>query len=250
MYVTKVQEVFIMDKKEILKALGEHFEVKPKYLGAPSFAYRIETNQGESYLVDREGKIRNSSGIELELESILKGLVLEITEEENLSRQAILTMNGHTGSSLRNLVNMISSKQGLIKKALGIEKDIVTQEFVDGINSVRIITMEGFETAALGIGLEKASGLGFDFNKKTIRFDFLDGLEDEEVKRQFAEALNEGAIKLKHTSYKEKNTDNEKYTMRTWLLRLGFIGDRYKDARNQLLRNLGGNSAFRKQVNE
>lgn len=245
MYVTKVQEVFIMDKKEILKALGEHFEVKPKYLGAPSFAYRIETYQGESYLVDREGKIRNSSGIELELESILKGLVVEIKEEENLSRQAILNMDGHTGSSLRNLVNMISSKQSLIKKALGTQEDIVTQEFVEEINSARITTLEDFEAEALRIGLEKARGLGFDFNKKSISFQFLNGLEDENVKRQFAEALNKGAIKLKHTSFKEKESDNEKFTMRTWLLRLGFIGNRYKGARSVLLRNLSGNSAFR-----
>jgi hypothetical protein len=31
-----------MDRKEIVKALGEHFGVKPEYLGVPSFAYKIE----------------------------------------------------------------------------------------------------------------------------------------------------------------------------------------------------------------
>ncbi|GEQ22096.1 hypothetical protein CBU02nite_26020 [Clostridium butyricum] len=238
-----------MDKKEILKALGEYFGVKPKYLGAPSFAYQIINNQGEIIIVDREGKIKDNAGLELELEIILRGAEVYSKTEESLNSQVILTMDGHTGNTLRNLVNMISSKQGLIKKALGIEKDIVTDEFVEKINSVRLTTLEDFEAEALNIGLEKGGGLGFDFNKKSISFEFLNGLEDEGIKKQFAEALNEGAIKLKHTSYKEKKTDNEKFTMRTWLLRLGFIGDKYKEARNQLLRNLSGNSAFRRQEN-
>ena len=40
-------------------------------------------------------------------------------------------------------------------------------------------------------------------------------------------------------------TDNEKYAMRTWLLRMGFIGPDFKAARKILLKNLSGSSAFR-----
>lgn len=238
-----------MDKKEILKALGEYFGVKPKYLGAPSFAYQIIKNQGEILIVDREGKIKDSEGLELELDTILRGAEVD-SKVESSSIWVTLSMDGHTGATLRNLVNMISGKQSLIKKVIGGEADIVEQDFIEGINSVRIITLEDFEAEALRLGIDKVKGIGFDFDKKTISFDFLNNLEDEEIKLQFANALNEGAIKLKHTSFKEKETDNEKFTMRTWLLRLGFIGDRYKDARNQFLRNLSGNSAFRRKGNE
>ena len=42
-----------------------------------------------------------------------------------------------------------------------------------------------------------------------------------------------------------KGTDNEKYTFRCFLLRLGMIGTEYKITRKILLRNLTGNSAFR-----
>lgn len=236
-----------MDKKETLKVLGEHFGVKPKYLGAPSFAYQVTTNQGEILIVDREGKIKNVEGLELQLETVLRGTEVELKEEQNLNLQVTLSMEGHTGTTLRNLVNMINSKQSLIKKAIGAEVDIVTQDFVEGINSVRIITLEEFEAEALRLGFDKIKGIEFDFNKKILIFDFLNVVENEEVKLQFAKALNEGAIKLKYTSFKEKETDNEKFTMRTWLLRLGFIGDRYKGARSILLRNLSGNSAFRRQ---
>lgn len=40
-------------------------------------------------------------------------------------------------------------------------------------------------------------------------------------------------------------TDNEKFAMRLFLIRLGFIGDEYKTARRILLRNLTGNSSWR-----
>lgn len=43
----------------------------------------------------------------------------------------------------------------------------------------------------------------------------------------------------------EKPTDNEKYAFRCFLLRLGFIGVEYKEARKILLRNLTGSSAFK-----
>lgn len=42
-----------------------------------------------------------------------------------------------------------------------------------------------------------------------------------------------------------KETDNEKYIFRCFLLRLGMIGAEYKTTRKILLRNLTGNSAFR-----
>ena len=38
---------------------------------------------------------------------------------------------------------------------------------------------------------------------------------------------------------------NEKYTFRTWLLRLGLIGDEFKTARQHLLANLEGNIAWK-----
>jgi hypothetical protein len=40
-------------------------------------------------------------------------------------------------------------------------------------------------------------------------------------------------------------TGNEKYTFRTWLLRMGLIGDEFETARKFLLENLDGDIAFR-----
>ncbi|WP_294181018.1 virulence-related protein [uncultured Clostridium sp.] len=238
-----------MDRKETVKILGEHFGVKPEYMGVPNFAYQIQTSGG-IITVDKEGGIKNSEGIEVELEELLNDFKEEPIKEKNIASELTFSMAGHTGITLRNLINMISSKQTLIKKALDIETDIVTGEFVEGINNVRIVGIEDFKTAVLEIGEEKCQGISFDFEKENLEFKFIKGFENAEIAAQFAEALNESSKKFKHSSPKERQTDNEKYTFRTWLLRLGFIGDRYKEARNQLLSKLDGNSAFRRKINE
>ena len=62
---------------------------------------------------------------------------------------------------------------------------------------------------------------------------------------RFIGALCAAAKKQKRVTAHEKAVDNEKYTFRCFLLRLGFIGDEYKQVRKILLKNLAGNSAFK-----
>ncbi|MDR1630468.1 MAG: hypothetical protein LBS36_09695, partial [Oscillospiraceae bacterium] len=44
---------------------------------------------------------------------------------------------------------------------------------------------------------------------------------------------------------KERAIENDKFTMRLFLIRLGFVGKEYKAARRILLRNLTGNPSFK-----
>jgi len=53
------------------------------------------------------------------------------------------------------------------------------------------------------------------------------------------------ALSQRSASVKKTVTTNQKYTFRTWLLRLGMIGDEFKTARLHLLANLKGDIAFR-----
>ena len=50
---------------------------------------------------------------------------------------------------------------------------------------------------------------------------------------------------LKSASPKPQQNENPKYAMRTWLLRLGFIGEEFKTAREILTKRLAGDTAFR-----
>ena len=56
----------------------------------------------------------------------------------------------------------------------------------------------------------------------------------------------EQAQMLKRVVAREQTVDNEKYAFRCFLLRLGFIGDRYRQERKVLLARLEGNMAFKK----
>jgi len=73
------------------------------------------------------------------------------------------------------------------------------------------------------------------------------GLHAGELKTmiQLSLAMSELAKEVAYASPKPQQTDNDKYALRCWLLRLGFIGDEFETARTILLRNLEGNAAWR-----
>ncbi len=62
---------------------------------------------------------------------------------------------------------------------------------------------------------------------------------------QLCLALSEMAKEVKTASPKPQQTENPKFAMRTWLMRLGFIGEEFATARDFLTRNLTGDAAFR-----
>ena len=86
------------------------------------------------------------------------------------------------------------------------------------------------------------------FYKGTIEFRLFNStLHAGEVKSviQLCLAISHQALIQKSARYAKTVSDNEKYTFRTWLLRLGLIGDEFKTARHHLLKNLDGNIAWK-----
>ncbi len=55
---------------------------------------------------------------------------------------------------------------------------------------------------------------------------------------------------LRYVTATEKPTENEKYTFRCFLMRIGFVGTAYKKSRKILLQHLSGNSAFKSNRRE
>ena len=62
---------------------------------------------------------------------------------------------------------------------------------------------------------------------------------------QLCLALSQMAKDVKTASPKEQQKENKKFAMRTWLIRLGFVGEEFETARDFLTRNLDGDAAFR-----
>ena len=81
-----------------------------------------------------------------------------------------------------------------------------------------------------------------------ITFAWLHGTITDETAKAYATFISklcEMARMQKRVTAKEKIVDNEKYAFRCFLLRLGMIGNAYKESRKILLQNLTGSSAFK-----
>ena len=187
--------------------------------------------------------------------------------------------DGHTPQTMRNLANIMASHELLIADALKLDSmrmarycRTVNPEFLRVLNRKKPKTMSKF--ADIWYQTQNASYyrnqhyndsryhmLNFHatFTKGTIEFRLFqfdppaegkqNGLHAGQLKSyiQFCLALSQMAKDVKFASAKRQQNDNPKYAMRTWLLRLGFIGDEFKTARDVLTKRLEGDTAFRQK---
>lgn len=184
---------------------------------------------------------------------------------------------GHTPKTLRNLANIMASHESLLAEALNLDAmrmnrycKTVNPEFLQEVNAKKPETMA--ELADIWYGSNGAN-LGRDhhyndsryhmlnlhatFTKGTVEFRLFqfdapengrqNGLHAGQLKSyiQLCLALSQMAKTVRTASPKPQQNENPKYAMRTWLLRLGFIGEEFATARDILTRKLSGDSAFR-----
>lgn len=172
-----------------------------------------------------------------------------------------------TPQTLRNIVNIIASKDDLIYKSLNIDPmrmrycQKTNENLIEVINKKKPKTMT--ELADIWYTSQGADygrnrhynqsryhglNLHATFTKGTVEFRLFNSTTHAgEIKAyiQFCLAVCNQALIQKKASAKKSITDNEKYAFRCWMLRLGLIGDEFKTCRLHLLKNLEGNSAWR-----
>ena len=185
--------------------------------------------------------------------------------------------NGHTAQTLRNLANLMASHEKLIATALKINEGRMRQycktvdpNFLAKLNSKKPQTMSQladiwYEGNGADYGRSQhynqsryhMLNLHATFTKGTVEFRLFqfdapkdgkqNGLHAGQLKSyiQLCLALSQMAKELRTASPKEQQKENPKFAMRTWLLRLGFIGEEFATAREILTRNLEGDTAFR-----
>jgi len=245
-----------MTRKELVQALETKWEVKATYLGVPSCAYEINFGAG-TFQVDRHGVIRDLTGREVSAEELL-GLPQTVPEDatETVEQEALqidgyaveFPLAGHTVTSLRNLVNMLASKQQLLVSAFGLTQSLLDSYFAKELDKIPIEDMETFPIVWTELGNQRCQGLELNFGKQTLALKFLKEHPTSDEMAAFqdlAVCMNENAKNLKYSSLKPAQEDNPKYALRTWLLRLGMTGDGFKTTRKVLLARLSGSSAFR-----
>ena len=184
---------------------------------------------------------------------------------------------GHTAKTLRNLANIMASHENLLASALRLDRHrletycrTVDPNFLRELNAQKPDTMakladvwytsqyaDGGRNAHYNPSRYHMLNLHATFTKGTIEFRLFQfdaptterkgGIHAGQLKSyiQLCLALSQMAKEAKSASPKPQQTENPKYAMRTWLLRLGFIGEEFATARDFLTRNLRGDAAFR-----
>jgi hypothetical protein len=239
------------ERKEVAGLIAGHFRTPAVYKGAPGFEYSITEPAGREWRVDKTGAIITQGIAEdnvAEMFAVLKAL--EENGAEAVGQAAVtVTTGGHNGVTLRNLVNLLAAKERLIAKAMGSAgQSLLTQAMVTAVDAVRLKTVEDFLEATGG---EESPGLAITRDAIVFRW-FAATLDPEVIQAyiQFTLAVNKMALALKHSSPRETDTTNEKYSFRVFLLRLGFIGEEYSASRKLFLDRLSGNGSFRTKEQE
>lgn len=173
----------------------------------------------------------------------------------------------HTAKTLRNLINITFQKEDLLYKALAINPSRVSYckkvnaKLLKDLNDKKPATMEQLSDIWYGEGTSSYErsrhynntryhgvNLHATFTKGTVEFRLFNSTTHAgEIKAyiQFCLAVNHQALSQKSARAKRTETDNEKYTFRCWMLRLGLNGDEFKTCRLHFLKHLTGNSAWR-----
>ena len=211
------------DRKPLIAAIAAITGAEAKYLGAPSFAYQVDY-----FTIDRNGAITFDDRADSEeVENLIERLAGMGFEAEPVEREADTE------------VEQSAAHDGL---TIQVPADSFTPEALNNLHSL---------IAAKGKLLRKALGvdlLPIQMEADTVSFPWFGGeATGEEVKAytHLITALCDMARNQKRITARERDTDNDKYAFRCFLLRLGFIGAEYKEERKILLRNLTGNGAFK-----
>lgn len=244
------QKVTGIERKQVANTIAQAIGTEASYAGVPSFSY-----EAGGWRINRECIVTMPETLiedKAAIRSVLDALKAAGTMTDG-NGTVILSLEGHTGNTLRNVVNLIWSKHSLLKKALGWETDIVPASLVNAINAVSIDTLEEFAKVindGIDAGqIEGESDLDFDLAEKTIRFSFSHATFEVDEVLAFITLcwqINEQAKKQKFSSTKQWEVENEKYAMRCFLLKLGFVGEAFKTERKILLAKLWGDAAYAK----
>lgn len=222
-------------RKKLVKALSTYLHTEATYLGAPSFGYQVG-----KILVDRNGTVCCP------------------TEMKNRSILAIVTALSKAGFPLDE-APMRGKDRGTPKALTELAAGLRTKRTKNSL-TITVPAQGLSETARANLELLVAakgnlirhalgtSEVPVNISDSEVSFPWFspDSTEEEiEAYSFLITGLVSMAKDQKHITAKEKEIVNEKYAFRCFLLRLGFIGTRFKSPRKVLLSKLNGNSAFR-----
>jgi len=270
-----IQTNITTNRKALANRISQELLGAPvTYSGVPSCAYRV----GACITIDREGNIEitNNDAVRILMPFFIEQgwHATEATEEpvepapdseateapaevisvHTVDPERVMGTDDCTISipadlavaQLTNLIHMLYSQQHLLNKAamdgrLTIPESLITR--------LREYTPETPEAFAALLNDFKALGelAGLSYENGVVSLDFPHNDEHPAYGLTYAglvERIIHAAKEATRVKAEINTSENEKYYMRAWLLRLGYGGADLKAERRLLLRNLKGHSAF------
>ena len=277
-------------RKKAAEVIAEYFGTESFYIGTYYKTYGAKDRQGRTWKATYDSSIiaqKKSGGRTVQAADEYKCEIVSpiLTYGDMADLQEVVRRLRHSGAfvnsqcgihihvdagrytpqTLRNLVNIIASKEDILYKALRIDPARLrwckktNEKLLEAINRKKPQTMEALkdiwyagstrgrdehynDTRYHGLNLHST------FTKGTVEFRLFNSTTHAgEIKAyiQFCLAVSHQALTQKKASARKTVTDNEKYAFRCWMLRLGLSGDEFKTCRLHFLKHLEGNSAWR-----
>ena len=280
-----------LTRAEAAEVIAEYFGTVPQYIGGIYDRYGARDTQGRLWQLVRDSSIeacRKIDGAIVPVDDIayqveLVSPICQYPDIETIQeivrklRKAGALTNASAGihvhvdashfdaNSLRNLTNIMRSKEDILYKALQVqrrrENDYcrkVDDGFLTRLNERKPKTKEelkqlwynGDDGSSSHYHSSRYKGLNLHsvFQKSTVEFRLFNSTTHAgKVKAyiQLSLAICNQAVTQKSARFTRTHSTNEKYTFRTWLLRLGMIGKEFETARFHLLAHLDGNIAWK-----
>ncbi|EGQ26725.1 hypothetical protein HMPREF9372_1266 [Sporosarcina newyorkensis 2681] len=176
----------------------------------------------------------------------------------------------HTPRSIRNFINIVASRNDLFYKALEIGQERMhyckkmDSLLVEKLNKKKPKTMREIEDIWYEGYSESRSRHyhnsryhflnlhSFFTRNRTVELRGFNSVLHAGKIRSYivlALAMNNQALTQKSASSIKPQVENEKFAMRTYLNRIGLVGEEFKNCREHLTKLLSGSSAWRFQVN-
>ena len=270
-----------LTKDTVAKIVAGYFGTTAR--NVTGYRWHTEDAEGRTWKVTSDSSIRIDGGEACELVTpILTWADIEPLQEiirklrragakvnESCGLHVHIGAAGMTATAIRNLVNNVASHEQLLYKALNVYENRkrycrpTDERFLRELNAKKPATLDelgeiwyqrsagNFPTIHYDPSRYTICNLHALFTKGTIEFRIFNGtLHAGEVKTaiQLACVLVAFAKASTRTLLRTVNIENEKFTMRTWLVRMGLSGEEFKTARHHLIKHLGGNAAWRYAV--
>lgn len=263
------------ERKAMVGIVGKVLEMKPTYCGAPSFSYKVgafEITKDGSLCFDdaadeatvtrvrtalREAGFTSEDG-ENEASCGDTGADEPIQTEAAENELAAVEMAEIEPSQTEAVEDNVPVQMETPAEVIAMEEAVAaTDEDSLSISLPRTLFTETALKNLDALLLSKGRLIrhAFDIREATytltddrITFAWLHGTITDETAKAYAEFISKLCLMArtqKRVTAKEKIVDNEKYAFRCFLLRLGMIGNAYKESRKILLQNLTGSSAFK-----